>query len=296
MSQEKENQAREWIEAVLKKKLPGPLGSTLRNGVILCELARAIQPGSVRKPYTGGTSNYKEMENITMFINYGRSLGVPDHLNMSTVALYEQKDIPQVIGCIHVFGSYVQKSVPNYRGPKLGATIATENSRTFTLDHKLASAGSSSRWTMGSQSSMDRSTGGACHPLHGYDNRASSGAAGGAPPEPAAGHSTWAMAPSDPGPSSAAGGRPGVNRASKPGAVTHSQSARWEPTSSTSARLFGGESKQPVDAAAAAASANTAMGWLHKQGRTVKNWKKRWFVLEDGILTYKTRRGGQVSE
>jgi len=36
------------------------------------------------------------------------------------------------------------------------------------------------------------------------------------------------------------------------------------------------------------------MGWLSKQGHVVKNWKKRWFVLEKGVLRYFVKPMGQV--
>lgn len=41
--------------------------------------------------------------------------------------------------------------------------------------------------------------------------------------------------------------------------------------------------------------APTFCGWLHKQGGRVKSWKKRWFNLENGILTYRAKEG-QASE
>ena len=37
----------------------------------------------------------------------------------------------------------------------------------------------------------------------------------------------------------------------------------------------------------------TMAGWLHKRGRKRKNWKKRWFCLQGGKLTYYSKEGGQ---
>ena len=112
----KEAEARAWIEKVLKIKLAGNFGEAIQNGVVLCDLIRKISPKCVRAPYTGGTSKFKEMENVSSFIQYARSIGVPDHSNMTTVALYELKDMGQVLNCIHVFGGYLQKAVPGYKG------------------------------------------------------------------------------------------------------------------------------------------------------------------------------------
>ena len=34
-------------------------------------------------------------------------------------------------------------------------------------------------------------------------------------------------------------------------------------------------------------------GWLTKEGGGFKSWKKRWFVLEGGALTYYAKKGGE---
>lgn len=35
-------------------------------------------------------------------------------------------------------------------------------------------------------------------------------------------------------------------------------------------------------------------GWLRKQGKTRKNWKRRWFELRDGFISYSVNNGGKV--
>ena len=53
-----------WISAVLGEKLPaGAIEDVLKDGVILCNLANKLTPGSVKKIQAKGT-NFQLMENI----------------------------------------------------------------------------------------------------------------------------------------------------------------------------------------------------------------------------------------
>ena len=83
-------EARGWISSVLGEKVEGPIAEALKDGVILFRLAKALDPLSMKgKPYTGGQpwSKFKEMENVTAFIQFCRRIGVPDFENFNTVDL-----------------------------------------------------------------------------------------------------------------------------------------------------------------------------------------------------------------
>lgn len=62
-----EQEAQEWMEAVLGKKFPKnvPFEEYIKDGQVLCQLINVISPGSVPKfNSTGG--QFKMMENINM--------------------------------------------------------------------------------------------------------------------------------------------------------------------------------------------------------------------------------------
>lgn len=53
-----------WISAVLGEKLPnGAIEDVLKDGVVLCNLANKLTPGSVKKIQAKGTA-FQLMENI----------------------------------------------------------------------------------------------------------------------------------------------------------------------------------------------------------------------------------------
>ena len=54
------------------------------------------------------------------------------------------------------------------------------------------------------------------------------------------------------------------------------------------------KARRAAEKADALARAEPTQGWVTKRGQLMPNWKKRWFVFEDGILAYKTRKGGKI--
>jgi hypothetical protein len=54
------------------------------------------------------------------------------------------------------------------------------------------------------------------------------------------------------------------------------------------------KAKRAAEKAVALAKAEPTQGWVTKRGQLMPTWKKRWFVFEDGILAYKTRKGGKI--
>ncbi|XP_049529217.1 muscle-specific protein 20 isoform X3 [Dermacentor silvarum] len=137
---ELESQILDWIEEVLEQRLPqGPYEEVLRDGVVLCKLMNALNPGSIPKINTTG-GQFKKMENIVMFQNAAKEWGVPEIDVFQTVDLWERRNIPQVSQCILALGRACYLH-PEYQGPCLGPKPAEENKRHFSEQQLRAGEG-----------------------------------------------------------------------------------------------------------------------------------------------------------
>ncbi|ESP01959.1 hypothetical protein LOTGIDRAFT_149649 [Lottia gigantea] len=146
---ELEQEARIWIEAILGRELkPGsdssqPLGmhdfgSALKDGTVLCELMNQIQPGSIKRVNTT-TMAFKQMENISNFLQAIEKYGVSKVDSFQTVDLYEGQNMTQVVNGLHALGRKAQKN--GYSGPRLGLKEAEANPRNFTEEQLKAGEG-----------------------------------------------------------------------------------------------------------------------------------------------------------
>ena len=72
-----------WISDATGKPVAGPMLDTLKSGVVLCELANALQPNVVKRISTSSMP-FPQRENIKAFIDAARLLGVPDRDNFDT--------------------------------------------------------------------------------------------------------------------------------------------------------------------------------------------------------------------
>ena len=134
-----EHACRMWIEAVTGDKLgESSLQEELKSGVVLCHLVNAIKPGSTKTP-SNSAMPFKQMENISMYLEACTKLGVPSFSSFQTVALFENKDMNAVLVNIQALGSAAQK-LPDYSGPILGARMATAAPREFTEEQMRAGA------------------------------------------------------------------------------------------------------------------------------------------------------------
>jgi len=116
----------DWIEAVTgESKGDKTTQEWLQNGTVLCSLVNKIKPGQIKK-VNSSTMPFKQMENITFYMNAARELGVPEQSMFGTPDLYEGKNMGSVISAIYSFGGAIQVSVPEFQGPKLGAAVNTE--------------------------------------------------------------------------------------------------------------------------------------------------------------------------
>ncbi|KAG6610706.1 IQ motif containing GTPase activating protein [Phytophthora cinnamomi] len=150
-----EEEAQEWIEAVLGEKFLASFADSLKDGVILCTLMNKIQPGLIPKIQTS-TMPFKQMENVSSFVRACRTIGVAEFDLFETVDLYNQKNIGQVVQCIHALGRTIQKTMPEYDGPRLGVKESTVNPRQFTEAQLREAKSAVPVLAHGSQSVMER--------------------------------------------------------------------------------------------------------------------------------------------
>lgn len=106
-------EARAWIEDVLEPdKLPPivQLEEALRDGVTLAEVVNRLAPnmdysqkrmiGSL-KIFRSARLQFRHSDNIAMFFRFVASVELPELFRFELVDLYEKKNIPKVIYCIH---------------------------------------------------------------------------------------------------------------------------------------------------------------------------------------------------
>lgn len=107
----------------------------LKNGAALCKLINVIKPGSVKK-INESKMAFKEMENISQFLDACENIGIRKVDLFQTVDLYEEQNIPQVVNGIFALGRKARKV--GFNGPTLGPDEATENKREFSEEQLRA--------------------------------------------------------------------------------------------------------------------------------------------------------------
>jgi len=96
-------EAKEWIEDIINKPIPPivQLEEALRNGVTLAEIVQAFHPDQTLKIFRHPKLQYKHSDNIVLFFRFLEDVGLPDLFRFELIDLYEKKNIPKVIYCIH---------------------------------------------------------------------------------------------------------------------------------------------------------------------------------------------------
>ncbi|KAG6440461.1 ras GTPase-activating-like protein IQGAP1 [Manduca sexta] len=113
-------EAKLWMEACLKEKLPTAteFEESLRNGVYLAKLANFIYPEllPLNKIYDIDQKRYKYMgvqfkhtDNINKFLQILKKTELPVTFQPETTDIYDKKNMPKVIYCIHALSSHLFK-------------------------------------------------------------------------------------------------------------------------------------------------------------------------------------------
>ncbi|KAM9446448.1 ras GTPase-activating-like protein IQGAP2 [Clarias gariepinus] len=113
-------EAKRWLEACLEEELPSTteLEEGLRNGVYLCKLAKFFAPKLVsdKKIYDRDQSRYKHTglhfrhtDNTVQWLRAMESIGFPKIFYPETTDVYDRKNMPKVIYCVHALSLYLHK-------------------------------------------------------------------------------------------------------------------------------------------------------------------------------------------
>lgn len=96
-------EAKEWMEGVLGETLPDAvdLPNKLVDGVILAKITRQFRPELVKRIFEHKRLQYRHIDNINCFFEFIAEVKVPDLFTFELIDLYERRNIPKVIYCLH---------------------------------------------------------------------------------------------------------------------------------------------------------------------------------------------------
>ncbi|KAJ1931238.1 iqgap- protein, partial [Linderina pennispora] len=107
------SEAKEWIEACIGEELPeiDTLEDSLRNGVGLAKLAKTFCPEAVGKIYQQDSvkRSFKYTDNINFFLQAIRQVKLPRLFHFELTDLYDRKNMPRVIYCVHALSHFLVK-------------------------------------------------------------------------------------------------------------------------------------------------------------------------------------------
>lgn len=101
----------EWIKEITGEPIntSGDMDNffeALKDGVLLCKLANALQAGSVKKVNESKMA-FKCMENISAFLECAKAFGVPVQETFQSVDLWERQNLNSVVICLQSLGRKV---------------------------------------------------------------------------------------------------------------------------------------------------------------------------------------------
>uniref|UniRef100_A0A3P8TPU4 IQ motif containing GTPase activating protein 2 n=1 Tax=Amphiprion percula TaxID=161767 RepID=A0A3P8TPU4_AMPPE len=113
-------EAKRWIEACLEEDLPPTteLEEGLRNGVYLGKLANFFAPKMVSEKriydrdqtrYKSNGLHFRHTDNTVQWLRAMESVGLPKIFYPETTDVYDRKNMPKVVYCIHALSLYLYK-------------------------------------------------------------------------------------------------------------------------------------------------------------------------------------------
>ena len=96
-------EAKEWIEDIIHKPIPPivQLEEALRDGVTLAEVVQALMPERNIRIFRHPRLQFRHSDNIAAFFRFLGEVELPELFRFELIDLYEKKNIPKVIYCLH---------------------------------------------------------------------------------------------------------------------------------------------------------------------------------------------------
>ncbi|KAJ8107762.1 hypothetical protein ONZ43_g6634 [Nemania bipapillata] len=111
-------EAKEWIEDIIHRQIPPivELEEALRDGVTLAEIVEALTPERRHRIFRHARLQARHWDNVATFFRYLDEVEMPDLFRFELIDLYEKKNIPKVIYCIHALSWLLfRKGIVDFR-------------------------------------------------------------------------------------------------------------------------------------------------------------------------------------
>ncbi|KAH8716793.1 hypothetical protein GQ44DRAFT_624842 [Phaeosphaeriaceae sp. PMI808] len=150
-------EAKEWMEDIIESDLPPvvELEEALRNGVTLAEIVQAIKGQPVRV-FRDPKLQYRHSNNYAHFFKFLSEVELPDLFRFELVDLYEKKNVPKVIYCIHALSWLLfRKGIVDFRIGNLVGKLQFEDHELEATQKGLDKSGVSMPNFSGMQANFD---------------------------------------------------------------------------------------------------------------------------------------------
>ena len=137
-------EAKEWIEDVIHQSIPPivQLEEALRDGVTLAEIVQALYPHRTLRIFRNPKLQFRHSDNIAVFFRFLEDVELPDLFRFELVDLYEKKNIPKVIYCIHALSWLLyRKGIVDFRIGNLVGKLQFEHHELEQTQRGLDKAG-----------------------------------------------------------------------------------------------------------------------------------------------------------
>lgn len=137
-------EAKEWIEDVIHHDIPPivQLEEGLRDGVVLAEIVQTLQPTKQLRIFRNARLQFRHSDNIAIFFRFLAEVELPELFRFELVDLYEKKNIPKVIYCIHALSwLLLRKGIVNFRIGNLVGQLQFEDHELEATQKGLDKAG-----------------------------------------------------------------------------------------------------------------------------------------------------------
>jgi Ras GTPase-activating-like protein IQGAP2/3 len=137
-------EAKEWMEDILQRQIPPiiQLEEALRDGVTLAEIVDALYPERRIRIFRNPKLQFRHSDNIATFFRFLAEVELPDLFRFELIDLYEKKNIPKVIYCIHALSWLLfRKGIVDFRIGNLVGQLQFEHHELEAMQKGLDKAG-----------------------------------------------------------------------------------------------------------------------------------------------------------